>query len=140
MNIRIPFRRNKNEWPLMNWRARRERGRKGFTESDVWSFDSYIAGVIAGGLRQLSERAHGYPMSMYPEDWGWEEIQANEGDESASDQRFEQWQRILRRIADAFERYSKDDYLTLEEENEFKDGEFKEAMELFVKYFGNFWD
>lgn len=46
-----------------------QRGRRGWADCDTWSFDWYLAGVIAGGLEHLRTRTHGYPYAMTPEEW-----------------------------------------------------------------------
>jgi hypothetical protein len=53
-------------WPI---RTFVERGRKGVSVSDTWSFDVYIAGVMAEGLSRLRQGTHGYPMNLDEEKW-----------------------------------------------------------------------
>ena len=46
-----------------------QRGRRGFSDRDVWSFDYYLADVISKGCRQLFEISHGYPFDLTEEKW-----------------------------------------------------------------------
>jgi hypothetical protein len=72
-----------------------QRAHRGYADHDLWSFDLYISGVLAGGLRQLAARAHGYPCD-FPGG-------------------FDGWQLWLREKADWFEWYCKDEDGTSEE-------------------------
>jgi hypothetical protein len=49
----------------MGW----QRARRGWSVEDTWSFDDYLARVIAGGTKELGERKIGYPMELTPERW-----------------------------------------------------------------------
>ena len=46
-----------------------ERGRKGYTREDLWSFDNFLSNLIANGLTEFKENCHGYPSK----DMTWEE-------------------------------------------------------------------
>jgi len=46
-----------------------QRGNRGWSDEDAWSFDHYLAKVIIGGLTQLRDNNHGYPSDMTPESW-----------------------------------------------------------------------
>ncbi|MEU3609185.1 hypothetical protein AB0E83_27600 [Streptomyces sp. NPDC035033] len=51
-------------------RHRWEQARRGFSRMDVWGFDHYIAGVIAGGGSCDQLRiGHGHPSDMTAEEW-----------------------------------------------------------------------
>lgn len=63
----IPYRMTPKEW---YWEIRHQirrllssipRAKRGWSRMDTWSFDRYLAGVTAGGLRQLAATAKGYP-------------------------------------------------------------------------------
>ena len=137
-----------------------QRGRRGWADHDTWSFDTYLAGVLAGGLRprcairrprclgtylagvlagglrRLADKNHGYPCDFPGEAEGW--------------------QAWLRDKADWFEWYAKDGimpsdqpYHTLSQEERRArmdayrakmDKFFEEVLPDFVKYFGNLWD
>ena len=38
-----------------------QRGRKGYTTSDLWSFDNWLSQLIARGLREFKGNCHSYP-------------------------------------------------------------------------------
>lgn len=50
--------------PKWTW----QRAQRGWSDRDVWSFDHYLAGVIAGGLDQLRS-GHSYPCDLTEEEW-----------------------------------------------------------------------
>ena len=54
---------------LTSVRMRLQRSRRGYSSEDLWSFDTYIAGVIGHALIQLADTTHGYPMNMTEEEW-----------------------------------------------------------------------
>ena len=61
----------------MRWQYRRvkgwfQRANRGWADHDTWSFDWYLAGVMAGGLRHLAKHAHGYPDGFPGGAEGWE--------------------------------------------------------------------
>lgn len=87
-----------------------QRGKRGYSEADTWSFDTYLAQVIAGGVGRLSERNFGYPHGMAPEEWS----------------------SILEKIAKGFGETDK--------WGDYNQPAFDEAMELFSKYFHDLWD
>lgn len=45
-----------------------QRMRRGWSDRDAWSFDVYLAGVIAGGLQNI-RNGHSHPSDMTPEEW-----------------------------------------------------------------------
>ena len=46
-----------------------QRGWRGYSDFDVWSFDYYLADVISKGCKQLAKETHGYPCESSPEEW-----------------------------------------------------------------------
>lgn len=50
-----------------------ERGKQGWSHRDVWSFDSYLADVIIGGVTQLRQNSHGHPGDL-PDMAAWHAI------------------------------------------------------------------
>lgn len=97
-----------------------QRGKRGYSDCDVWGFDSYLAEIITNGCRQLAKQKHGYPQDLTEEEWD----------------------KVINQIANGFEEYSKimdheDGYnLTHEEFNKKLDDLFL----LLRKYFVNLWD
>lgn len=65
---------------------------QGYCDADVWEFDTYLANVIVGGLRQLAETTHSYPFA-FPD-----------GDA---------WKNYLNRIADRVDAATSDDPIDL---------------------------
>lgn len=133
MNLLRPFREIKYFW---------QRGRRGWADKDCWSFDSYIAGMISGGIRTLKKSHHGCPSEIF--------------DESRKNNECWRWEEILEEIAQGFDACQKildmDYFFT--EENE--DGmyehkidkermeqltkKYNRGMELFSEHFMNLWD
>jgi hypothetical protein len=46
-----------------------QRGRRGFSDVDLWSFDYYVSGVIRDGLRSISDDLPTHPVEMTHEQW-----------------------------------------------------------------------
>ena len=44
-----------------------QRGHRGWAECDTWDFDSYLAGVLAGGITCLAENGRGHPCKEEPD-------------------------------------------------------------------------
>lgn len=48
-----------------------QRGKRGYSDRDLWSFDTYLSNVIRDGVRSLNEIKHGWPGEPLTfEDWG----------------------------------------------------------------------
>ncbi len=90
-----------------------QRMRRGWSDRDVWSFDRYLAGVIAGGLDKLSD-----------------------GISHPSDLTAEQWEDLLDEIAGALLRYRNDDLMN----NEITHQEAVAALHRLADRFGDLWD
>lgn len=119
-----------------------QRGRRGYADCDVWSFDSYIAKMISSGIRTLKKSHHGCPRELW--------------DEGAVNQECWRWEEILEDIAQGFDASQKIldmDYFFIEEN---EDGmyvhkidkermeqltkKYKRGISLFSEYFMNLWD
>ncbi|MEU3052234.1 hypothetical protein [Streptomyces griseus] len=95
-----------------------QRARRGYSERDTWSFDRYLARVIAGGCQQLRE-GHSYPSDMTAERWG----------------------AYLSDIETALLAYAEDDYGLLPPEEQravYRSAE--DAMHRVADRFGDLWD
>ena len=101
-----------------------QRGKRGYSDSDLWSFDTYLSGVISKGLIHLRDTTHGYPTDMCEKCCFGEEHECHG---------FEDWQNILTEISEAF---AQDKFSS----KEFDQERFDKAMALFTKHFHNFWD
>ncbi len=141
----------RQEWWPRPWRAVKwfvQRGRRGWSDRDVWNFDHYLASVIVGGLKQLEEHRHGYPselafkhMAHPDEPWRVTEEESEAGSKEYSE--------ILEKIIYGFEVMLKDDWwhLTPEGEENADAGTWarespviEEALDLFRYWFNSFWD
>lgn len=47
--------------PVLDTRWFIQRGRRGWSVRDTWSFDSYVCWVLSEGTAWLAEHDHGYP-------------------------------------------------------------------------------
>ncbi len=119
-----------------------QRGRRGYADCDVWGFDSYIARMISGGIRNLKDHHHGCPSELW--------------DDGAVNQEWYRWEEILEEIAQGFEASQKicdmDYFFTGENEDglyehkidkerlEQLTKKYKRGIALFSEYFMNLWD
>ncbi len=53
-------------WGLRNFI---QRGKRGWSDRDVWSLDTYLAQVIAESVTKLKETNHGHPGDLEYEEW-----------------------------------------------------------------------
>lgn len=108
------------------WRNRRnrlleirwfwQRGRRGWSIKDTWSFDLYICGVLSSGVAWLAEHDHGYP-GVEP----WETP--------------EKWKAYLEDLAFRLAAWNKDTFL---DTDAFEMS--SRAVEEFGRNLGHFWD
>lgn len=89
-------------------------------DKNAWSLDHYLAKQIAEGCEKLRLWKHGHPTTLT----------------------HEEWLEILLKIQSAFWTYhTKDEKeMTWEQEKVFLEGEFREAKELFIKWYEHLWD
>lgn len=112
-----------------------QRGKRGYSIRDTWSFDMYLADVIGNGLMHLSKNTHGWPDSKF--------------------KTFEEWQKELETIGNAFLLYNKLDDMWYDEIKDIENdkerrkilnahikrcNENKEIMKRFIDHFENLWD
>lgn len=96
-------------------RCKVQRARSGWSVGDAFSFDDYLARVIAEGVEHLRERAHGHPCELT----------------------MEEWDEILRKIAEGFRFYVEKNYEVFGVD---KDPRYVEAMALFAQWMPGLWD
>ncbi len=103
-----------------------QRGRRGWSERDVWDLESYLAGVIEGSVEHLRQTTHSYPgLSLTGQ-----EITEQE------------WDETLTAISEGFGLMARDEDLmdgdrivtTVERRKE-----YKKAMRLLAKNFPSLW-
>ena len=46
-----------------------QRGRRGFSDEDLWDFSYYLSNTICEGIKEFRKDISGYPSSMTPEKW-----------------------------------------------------------------------
>lgn len=105
--------------PPKDYRQWQQRAQHGFSDEDVWSFNTYLAGVLAGGLKVLRDNLHGCPPELCSED-----------DETWADEGVERWRAILDQMIVGF---SQEDQLN-------PTPELERSLELLVKWWDHLWD
>jgi len=119
-----------------------QKGKRGFSDRDLWSFDDYLCEIIPPALRQLAKRSYGCPGDL------WDKKRVN--DECYK------WKEILEEMAQGFEaaqqiidvKYfknvkQKDGYYTHEidrKKQKLLTEKYDKGMKLFVEYFLSLWD
>jgi hypothetical protein len=97
---------------------RAERATNGFSKYDWWSFDTYLAWVIAGGLKKFRTEGHGYPADVTEQEWNI----------------------LLDVMIEGFEGWlEKFETKTLDEEEELRK-KLNVALDIFRVYFVSLWD
>ncbi|OII61171.1 hypothetical protein BJP40_06490 [Streptomyces sp. CC53] len=102
--------------PVWAW----QRARRGYSERDLWSLDTYIAGVVGAGVQHLKEVKHSHPVEVTEQEWD----------------------DILDRIAGPLLAYAEgkfDPGLSFEDELVQYEAA-REAMRLFAEHLGSMWD
>lgn len=87
-----------------------QRGRRGYSDRDVWGFDHYLTQVIIGGTAQLAENAHGCPPELFECKYSNEEqpdCSTCTGGESNSCPACHKWQTVLMDISNGFANYKR---------------------------------
>ena len=103
-----------------------QRGRRGYSDSDVWDLGCYVSGVMSQALRDLADTHHGCPPDLF--DAG------RKGDECWK------WNKILREMADGFTAIGEVNYADWSEDLSRELKEIDRGMDLFAKYVLNLWD
>lgn len=66
----ILYRRLRHKYhPIFNWKMRRQRGRRGWADCDVWGLHSYLTDVIIETVAEMRETAHTHPGGLAFEEW-----------------------------------------------------------------------
>lgn len=104
-----------------------QRGRRGWSDEDIWNFNWYLIFVISPALRRLAEKANGHPVELTETEW----------------------KEILNKIADGLEAPSKEEEKYLNEAVDLNKQMIldkkaykrqDEALKLLAKYFPDLWD
>lgn len=103
-----------------------ERGRKGYTREEMWSFDNWLSDLIARGLKEFKENTHTYPNDI--DDW-------------------EEWMRVLDEMIECFEEQGREIEMNtvdfIEQWNKRKKNKkqkLSRGMELLERYYFDLWD
>ena len=129
--IRHKFLSIRDFFPNLFWDIKYfiQRGRRGWSDKDVWSLDSHFTNVITQSLLRLIEIHHGCPQEFFSE--------KKKGKEC------EKWVVMLKQIIEGFEANQKlmdlDFAVKSKEEKKLKD-KWKKGSELFIKYYNSLWD
>lgn len=104
-----------------------QRGRRGYADCDLWSFDSYLSKIIYTGLSQLKEHQHILPL--------WEEGMSEEDAKK-------RWHHVLDEIIWAYKRLydcvdGEAKYMMISDEEQKR---INRGVKLFTKHFHSFWD
>jgi len=118
-------------YPVHRTRLAWQRLVRGHDDAMLWNLNYTLAKLTVDGVRALRKWKHGYPAEFCdPEESG--------GFEGAIGGGWEAWDDVLRRIEEGFQAWIDEDghfFETPEQEKKFKD-----AMELYAKWFGALWD
>jgi hypothetical protein len=129
-----------------------QRGRRGYSDRDVWEFHYHISDVVYHGLLQLKKYKHGYPATPEPDTDKWDYNEKRWDD--ILDKMVAGWELAFKvsngeieyasamseldkaHMEEAMQKdYPEWRFLTYEEEITMKEGFY-----LFSKYFFNLWD
>ena len=120
-----------------------QRGKRGYSDRDLWNFGDYLGDIIPPALRELTKRHCGCPADLY--------------DRKKVNNECHKWEKVLEEIAQGFEAANEiESSLGCSYKKELKDGaitykynqkkakllteKFNRGMDLFKKYFFNLWD
>lgn len=106
--------------PISEIRYFIQRGKRGYSNRDLWSFDFYLSKLIADGLKDFKKHLHGYPAKLNS---------------------FEEWLSIIDEIIEGFEYYNEIDCGFPDKEQWDKINEkLNKSFKLLNKWFGALWD
>lgn len=102
-----------------------QRGKRGYAESDIWGFDTYLSEVLSKGLKDLHDVVHGHP----------------------ADTTFKKWKSELRTTAKTFKDYNEfeykdygDNFAKSKRDNARLQKRMDKAFDFLKKYWGCLWD
>lgn len=122
---RLGKQESKKKWKKRIAQHERERIEYGFSVYDWWSFDTYIAEVIALGARRFRKDGVGYPAS-YDDD---------------PKEALDSWNKILKGVEKPLMAYAQDKFETFDiERSALLHKGAETALKLFAKNLGSFWD
>ena len=126
----VPYRWSKHPLENITWKLKEikwfyQRGKRGYSDRDVWDFYTYLLRVFAGGLKELKENEMGYPCTCYTDNKDPEKCDCEN-----------KWDLLLDKMIAGFEAgINYDD--SFDEEDMKK---CEEALNTFKEYFFALWD
>ena len=108
-----------------------QRGRRGYSDRDVWNLDGYLSMILSRALLRLADTTHGNPCRIAS-------ISGN-GDDCKYCDCASKWDKELRENAEKFRLLHEDNWETSEELKQLDDAR-KEALEWLAKWYGSLWD
>jgi hypothetical protein len=78
------------------------RGKKGWSEIDVWNLHDYLSAVISETTKKLREDYHGFPTMILPDDYDFT-YNDDEKRKEIDNKCIKEWERILETISWTFE-------------------------------------
>lgn len=115
--------RNKHRW-IFRARMAWQRATRGHSDDQLWNLHYTLASLTVAGCRNMRENANSYPAEFseeYGDGGGWEA-----------------WEKILLKIEAGFQAWIDEDGWF--HEKPAQEAKFKEAMELYARWFGGLWD
>ena len=118
-----------------------QRGKRGYSDRDLWDFDSYLSEILPPALRKLSKQAYGCPGELW--------------DKDAVNTECHKWAEILEEMAQGFEVATAIKNMQFFESVKSGSGytreinrekqkllteKFEKGMGLFAKYYLDLWD
>lgn len=119
-----------------------QRGVRGYSDEDIWDFNSYLCGIIPTALRKMRKDGYGCPSILY--------------DKKRENDECHKWHEILEAISQGFESAEFIQHHKYLKFTEMEDGgkilkhdygseknaieKMDKGLELFAKYFINLWD
>ena len=95
-----------------------QRGRRGFSNYDLWSFDSYLSRMLPAAFDEMRRISHGHPGGLTPEEWDG----------------------VLEELAQGFREYH-ELYIGSFKKIGMEDNEkWERTIRLFGRWYGHLWD
>lgn len=121
-----------------------QRGKRGYSTSDTWSFNYYLAKTIYGGLKELRTREMARPMGYSQKRWNLTldkilysfDVLIKRGNGELEILKYEKT-KYKKELKDT-EKWMKERGYKFLDRKQYR--AFKKGLELFIKHFEDFWD
>ena len=133
----------------LNIRSFFQRGKRGWSSKDTWSFSGYLSEVIYKGLSHLKKNMHGHPCDLTEGQWIDilnKIINTFETAQEISDGNVwyiptKQWdEKNYKKICELTKEQNKNYEQNVRVLSKHQSKEFEEGFKLFEKYFFSLWD